>query len=208
MRGAAVSPLGRVVMMSFDTLRGASRMKITAAVAVVAVAAVGTAAAGGGSVAANGGAPSEGRHGWPTAPAHVRDAKTVKAIEKAAADRQALVLHARSLREADVDADGDGQFGPGDYFVFEEALRRPQSSRRVGTTSARCMLNTRTFMCDGTMSIDGVGKISIQGSLFSPRDVTLPVTGGSGKFRHVSGQFRVFEQPQGRSLYVFDLRTR
>ncbi len=135
-------------------------------------------------------------------------ARSSRSIERAAARRGALVLRAHELRAADVDANGDGQFGPGDYFVFEEALRRPNSPKRIGTDSIRCMSNLRTFMCDGALRIDGRGKISIHGSFFFNRDSVLSVTGGSGRFRHASGQFRVFDLGNGNSLFVIDLRTR
>ena len=63
-------------------------------------------------------------------------------------------------------------------------------------------------MCDGSLRIDGRGKITIQGSFFFERDFALSVTGGSGKFRHASGQFRVFDLANGDTLFVLDLRTR
>ena len=180
--------------------------KIAAVATVLAVGGFGMAVSGGNSVAADESSSSRWSGGWPATSAG-NAARSTQAIEAAAAARGALVLRARTLREAGVDANADGE-GPGDYFVFEEALRRPGSARRVGTDSVRCMLNVRTFMCDGSLRIDGVGKISIQGSLFYERDNVLSVTGGSGKYRHATGRFRVFDRPGGATLFVIDIRTR
>jgi hypothetical protein len=194
-------------MTGFRQFRKTRAAKVSVVATVLAVGAFGMAVSGGNSVAADESSSSHWSGGWSTA-AGASAAHSSRAIEAAAAARGDLVLRAHTLREADVDANGDGKFGPGDYFVFEEALRRPHSPKRVGTDSVRCMANVRTFMCDGTLRIYGRGKITIAGSFFFEDDVALSVTGGSGKYRHASGQFRVFDRPDGNSLFVLDLRTR
>jgi hypothetical protein len=193
-------------MTGFKQFWKARAAKVSVVATVLAVAAFGLAVSGGNSEAADESSSSRWSSGWPTASTGSA-APSARAIERAAAARGDLVLRAHTLRGADVDANGDGE-GPGDYFVFEEALRRPHSARRVGTDSVRCMLNVRTFMCDGSLRIYRRGKITIQGSFFFERDRALSVTGGSGKYRHATGQFRVFERDDGDSLFVLDLRTR
>lgn len=116
-----------------------------------------------------------------------------------------IVLHTHSVSGANVDADDNGKFSSGDYFVFTETLSNAKSGRKLGTDSARCMLNNFTFVCDATFRIAGRGKIMVTGAFMSKPDTSLAVVGGTRDFRGVDGQFNVFNAPHGDSIIVLDL---
>ncbi len=175
---------------------GGRRVKsIAVAAALVAGSAVGIATWSNGAADA---APDTAARGWPVTAAY--KAPT-------GARQQTIIIRAHQVRESDVDADGDGEFSPGDYFVFEERLRSEKSGHVIGTDSARCMFIGRSFMCDATLRIEGRGKIMVSGSFMSRGDTSLAVVGGTRKFRRVSGQFNVFNAPDGDSYFVLDIRT-
>ena len=125
------------------------------------------------------------------------------ADERAAASRgdkggRTLVVFARQVRAAVIDV-GQRGFSSGDYEVFEDALFNARG-KRIGGGSARCMVMVRTFRCDGTNRIWGVGKIEIAGSSFTDRDNRFSITGGTGRYRGAGGTMRAFGVPEGTRL--------
>lgn len=120
--------------------------------------------------------------GWPTELFEEGNAATDRFNR--ASDR-VISYRTREVRGTGVDADGDGDFSPGDYFVFEERLFR--GGEQVGRDSVRCMVNHRSIMCDGTL-FTGAGNIEVAGSqFFEGRGFQLAVTGGTGRYRDAAG---------------------
>jgi len=154
---------------------------------------VATLALTGGAAAADGERESGGwSGGWPL---ELTGDEQLTARVARATD-EVIRLRARTVRDADVDADGNGEFSPGDYFVFEDRLFR--GGEQVGRDSVRCMVNHRSIFCDGTV-IRGAGNIEVSGALlFEERGIHLAVTGGTGKYRDAAGTFTVKNAP-GRS---------
>ena len=138
------------------------------------------------SLALTGPAEAEGTAGhdggWPT---ELFEAGSPATDRFNRASDRVLVFRTREVRATDVDADGDGEFGPGDYFLFEERLFR--GGEQVGRDAVRCMLNHRAIMCDGTLFI-GAGNIEVADSgFFESRGFQLGVTGGTGHYRDAAG---------------------
>jgi len=158
------------------------KVQLGAGAAVLALVGSGLALTSGGSAAADG---DDWPSGWPT---ELATGDRAPAKVTAASDR-VIRFTTNQVRNANVDADSDGQFGPGDYFVFEERLRR--GGEQVGRDFVRCMLNHRAVMCDGTL-VYGPGNIEIAGNiLFEERGIHLAVTGGTGEFRDAAGTLTV-----------------
>lgn len=120
--------------------------------------------------------------GWPTELFGKQSAATTRFDR--ASDR-VVTFRSREVRATDIDSPGDGQFGPGSYFVFEERLFR--GGEQVGRDSVRCMLNHRSIMCDGTL-VTGGGNIELAGTqFFGDGGFQLAVTGGTGRYRDAAG---------------------
>jgi hypothetical protein len=145
-------------------------------------------------------------HGWPSSVGSASASKTIAAVKAAAAKdgSQVLLLRAHQVAEVDVDVNQDG-FGPGDYFLFEENLRYQGSSQLVGHDSVRCTAGADSFICDGTGILNGLGKITIYGAAFGPKDNTYAVTGGTGSYKRVGGQLQTVNLRHGNELLAFDL---
>lgn len=114
----------------------------------------------------------------------------------------ALVAETERARGVDVGAKGEST---GDFFIFEETLYNSRQSRVVGEDTIRCELGIRTFTCEGTIKVNKRGKIRVAGALFAPRDLVIPITGGTKDFRGVGGELEVFDLRGGRALLLFDL---
>jgi len=125
--------------------------------------------------------------GWPT---ELVDGEAATATRAARPSDQVIRLRAGGGRETDVDADGDGGFSPGDYFVSEERLFK--RGEQVGRDSVRCMVNHRSIMCDSTLT-RGSGNLEVAGTFFfgAGLPIQLAVTGGTGRYRDAAGTFTV-----------------
>ena len=89
------------------------------------------------------------------------------------------------------------------------AANESSSSRWAGGWSTTSVgIAAASSRAIGTLRVNRLGKITIQGSFFAGPDSVLSVTGGSGKFRLASGQFRVFDLDDDNTLFVIDVRTR
>lgn len=166
---------------------------LTGAVGAGAVGLVATLALAGGPATAD---AESGIRGWSGGwPLELTGDEQLTARVARATD-EVIKLRARTVRDAEVDADGNGEFSPGDYFVFEDRLFR--GGEQVGRDSVRCMVNHRSILCDGTI-VRGSGNIEVSGAfLFRERGIHLAVTGGTGAYRDAAGTFTVKNAP-GRS---------
>lgn len=146
------------------------------AIALVAVAVVGAAA---------GAAPSAKKqlHGWARI---AGDGSPAPPSAVAQSGSQHLVFYAKTAREAFVD-NGEAGESTGDSIFFEESIWNQARTQRVGRDAVECVIGIRTFNCTGTMVLRDRGKIQVSGALFSDRDSTIPVTGGTGEFIGVGG---------------------
>ena len=107
-------------------------------------------------------------------------------------------------RETGVDVGAEGE-STGDFFVGEETVYNSGGGKVIGEDTVRCEIGIRTFNCAGTIKLDGRGKIRVAGAFFGPRDVVIPITGGTQNFSGVGGQMKVFDLLGGRQLLVFEL---
>lgn len=110
---------------------------------------------------------------------------------------------ALTVQTADIDV---GDTGPslGDEFVFSDDLSRHKGGKTIGIDGGVCTLvridqsaGTFTQQCVVSATLPG-GQITVQGlATFSEADetptFTLPVTGGSGRYKDAGGQVRVEE---------------
>ncbi len=158
------------------------KVRLWAATGAAALVAGGLLTAGLGSATAS----SDSKHGWRLAGASSAadgvssDITTAKTIR--------LVAHEEAFKLIDVGRRG---FSPGDYFVFEETLRDRDSGQVVGHDSVQCTVNFTTFMCAGTLSLNGKGNVEISGAISEHGKQLLAVTGGTERYQNARGQLRV-----------------
>ncbi|MDQ3104016.1 MAG: hypothetical protein M3Q87_02110 [Actinomycetota bacterium] len=179
---------------------GSRSAKVVVGVVALAVTGLVTSMALTGPATAGGSDGYDG--GWPT---ELVDGEAATASRAARPSDQVIRLRAGGGRETDVDADGDGGFSPGDYFVFEERLFR--RGEQVGRDSVLGMINHRSIMFDGTLT-RGSGKIEVAGTVFfrASGSIQLAVTGGTGRYRDAAGTFTVRDGGEGpRALFIIRL---
>lgn len=75
---------------------------------------------------------------------------------------------------------------------------------RVGSDHAQCTILTRAFFCQGTFVFDGRGTIEVSGA-FTDTVEDIAVTGGTGEFSGTEGQAVLRNQPNGNTLFIFEL---
>ena len=78
-------------------------------------------------------------------------------------------------------------------FFFEERLDNRSQTEVVGKLAVHCQAGVRTRICDPTYRLKDRAKIVASAALFTPRDLTLAVTGGTNKFKSVGGVLQVSE---------------
>lgn len=134
-------------------------------------------------------------HDWPSSSARLAAAS--------AGSRMVTVIE-HEVNSAFVDV-GDPGESAGDYFLFEGKLMKPGTQHVVGRDSGKCTLGPTTFICDATAIIFGKGKISVYGAFFSESDGRLPVIGGTGQYKNVTGQLTVTDLSNGDTRLAFEL---
>jgi hypothetical protein len=133
-----------------------------------------------------------------------RQVASISEAEQMADVDQSMTLVGEFVRGRGVDVGPNGP-SPGDMFFFEEQLYNRSQTEVVGKSSVRCQAGVSTYICDGTLRLDGTGKIVVGGAFFAPRDNTVPVTGGSHRFKAVGGAMQIFDIRGRKSLYVLKL---
>jgi len=178
---------------------GSRSAKVVVGVVALAVTGLVTSMALTGPATAGGSDGYDG--GWPT---ELVDGDAAAASRAGRPSDQVIRLRSQEVRATGVDA-GDGEFSPGDYFVFEERLFR--RGEQVGRDSVLGMINHRSIMFDGTLT-SGSGNIEVAGTFFF-RDggpIQLAVTGGTGRYRDAAGTFTVRDGGEGpRALFIIRL---
>ncbi len=147
----------------------------------------------------------EEKLGWSGRPVtSVAEAQRLSAAGRG--DDSTLIVVTRQVRGKYVDVGAEGN-SPGDFFLFEERVFNSTDTEIIGRDSIRCELGLRTFTCEGTIRINGRGKLRIAGTLFRDNDNVYPVTGGTRDFRGVGGSMKVYvmPEPDGATVLVFDL---
>ncbi len=142
--------------------------------------------------------------GWPGRPVtSVAEAQRVSAAGRG--DDSTLIVVTRQVRDEFVDVGAEDD-SPGDFIIFEEKVFNSTGAKRIGRDSIRCELGLRTVTCEGTLRINGRGKLRVAGAIFfsRPNDNVLPVTGGTRDFRGVGGTVKVYEA-RDSNILVFDL---
>jgi hypothetical protein len=158
------------------------KVRLWAATGAATLVAGGLLTAGLGSATASSGS----QQGWRTAAggsasaAVSSDISTAKTIQ--------IVAHQDAFRLVNVNSKN---FGPGDYFVFEETLHNRATGRVIGHDSVQCTANFTTFRCEGTFFITGRGNVEIAGATTQYGKQLYAVTGGTENFQNVRGQLRV-----------------
>lgn len=177
--------------------------KLTATAGALALMAGGAIAAGGWS--AEGSTSGAAHHGWPVAASRTPAADLQAA--RTAAKRGVLTVLELDNPKHDVFVDvGPSGESPGDYFVFQNKLLAPDGEGApVGRDNGHCMLLFRTVSCDATVKIFGKGKIVVSGALFSEKDNTIAITGGTGAYRTAHGQLVIDDLGNGNTLLAFHL---
>jgi hypothetical protein len=115
-----------------------------------------------------------------------------------------IVLHllAKEVQETYVDV-GDPDYSQGDVFVFNNHLFR--GDKKVGEDGGACIVSlvapdgASTIYCSGSNSLPG-GQIATAGLVdYGPTEevrqdpYSLPITGGTGKYRAARGEVTIKE---------------
>jgi len=125
-----------------------------------------------------------------------------------------LVVTATRTNGREVDVEGDGEFGPGDYVVFRERILN-EDGVRVGRDNGQCTVNFPTnetrfsINCAVAFTFTGAGgirrgEIMVEGNVLftqTTSTLTVPITGGSGHYQNVRGEVHV----RGEDEIVFHL---
>ena len=91
---------------------------------------------------------------------------------------------------------------PCDYFIEKAALWNEAETDRVGSDVVKCTLDFGTMaLCTAALRFAGRGQLTGTGLVdFTSKSFSVPITGGTGDFRHVTGQVRVTPIKDGEIL--------
>jgi allene oxide cyclase len=97
----------------------------------------------------------------------------------------------------------------GDVLAFANPIFDAKNKRKVGTDNGSCVRTAvgSSYECTWTTSLPG-GSIVVSGPFLDSGDSTLAVTGGTGKYRKVSGQMRLHARNAAGSAYDFTFSLR
>jgi len=135
---------------------------------------------------------------------------TGKAFASSAGHQQGgtftVVEHADTDTTADTGPTGDS---PGDVLTFANPIFDATNSRQVGTDNGSCIRTAVgvSYECSWTTSLPG-GSIMVSGPFLDAGDSTLAVTGGTGRYRAVSGEMRLHARDAVGSSYAFTFSLR
>lgn len=90
----------------------------------------------------------------------------------------------------DVGAAGDS---PGDTLFFDNQLRDPTDTRRVGRFVSRCIQGVGDwYHCQGTLQLeDSKIELATTTTLAEPNGIVAAVTGGTGRYAGAAGQVHI-----------------
>jgi hypothetical protein len=110
---------------------------------------------------------------------------------------------------AAVPARADGSLQPGDQVVWVADLHRKGSL--VGQAPHHCTSVTAQLLTCESVAVLPHGEVTFQTVLDTSSTATrlvIPVTGGSGRYRHASGQLVVTTTGATTQVWALQLRTR
>ncbi len=105
---------------------------------------------------------------------------------------ETIVLSAHTTKEAAVDVGKKG-FGPGDQFLFQDALYDETGKTRMGSDQGHCTLAFRGWaICEVALFLTDRGEITGTGAVPATEEAfDFPLTGGTGDFENVRGSAHV-----------------
>jgi hypothetical protein len=167
-----------------------SRNVVLAIVTAAVLAVVGVTNVGG----AGAQAPGVGRWGRVGAP----KASAANSAEVAPTAATSFILIEEEGQFTYVDT-GPGGDSEGDYVVFRDRLRHPQTNALIGALSVQSLITfADSAECSGTAILFNRGKLSFAGNSPSFSRFALAITGGTGEFRGANGEAFVNDVPGPR----------
>ena len=112
-----------------------------------------------------------------------------------------------------VDADDDGNFSSGDYFVFTSNVFNRNDTQHIGEIDVQCLfVSDVSTLCTGGLVLFGRGQVTIQVNQLAgaepaaqgpftisshehPRGFHVAVTGGTHEFSNVHGEAVILPGP-------------
>jgi hypothetical protein len=96
------------------------------------------------------------------------------------------------LKAQEIDADPPGE-SAGDSIVFKDAVWNEAETQRIGSDWVECTFDFGTVaICTVAFKISGRGQLTGTGLTdLSRQSFSFPITGGTGDFRHATGDARV-----------------
>jgi hypothetical protein len=117
-------------------------------------------------------------------------ATTANAVEPRAAT---LILIEEEGQATYIDVGPRGET-VGDYVVFRDRLRDPNSDALIGALSVQCTFQfANSAECHGTAILFNRGKLTFAGNVPPASLFALAITGGTGEFRAARGEVFVHD---------------
>jgi len=99
--------------------------------------------------------------------------------------------------------------GPGDTLVVGGDVLEIENHHKVGTVDVQCATTFADhFICQAAFDFTGKGQITVAGEITGLEhgpNFTIPITGGSGRFRGAKGEFRSVTISRSDSRVTFAL---
>lgn len=112
------------------------------------------------------------------------------------------------LRFKEIDVGRSGP-SPGDFFIEKDTLWNEGETQRVGADWIKCTFDfANTSICTVAVKINGRGQLTGTGAVKATGPTpsfAFPVTGGTGDFRHVTGEVQVTFEADDRATLEFHL---
>jgi hypothetical protein len=115
-----------------------------------------------------------------------------------------FISHVIPGRDAFVDVP-PADFSPGDIFIQEASVFDGSHTRQIGDAILHCELDVTTVTCDHSISLNGRGKLLLRLPVIG--NEMGAITGGTGDFKNVGGQWAQFDlgEPDFDMLFVVEL---
>jgi hypothetical protein len=121
-------------------------------------------------------------------------------------DRFTVIERATSDTIVDLGVPGDS---PGDMLVFSNILYDAANEKPVGQDNGYCIRTVVgvSWECYFTSTLPK-GQITVEGPFFDGQDSLLAITGGTDKFKAVTGEMRIVARNAEGTEYAFDFLIR
>jgi allene oxide cyclase len=115
-----------------------------------------------------------------------------------------VIEHATTDATTDTGAAGDSA---GDILTFANDVFNSADAKKVGSDQGSCVRTVpgQSYECAFT-TILAKGHLTVEGPFYDKKDSTLAITGGTGRYRNVSGEMDLRSRAGGSKFaFVFHM---